>query len=111
MGSVVQYYRGESAAMLLEGYDNTKELPNEPHLVQNPPFSSNVSLDAWKCFDETIGDSIPLMQGEELPKWVIKVCVAAACVALLISAGALYLCIYFKRQRRQLRKAASNVSS
>ena len=60
--SVLQYYRGESAVVLLQGYDNTKEQPNSPNLVPNPPMSSNVSAEAWECLNVTIGESIPIMQ-------------------------------------------------
>ena len=67
--SVIQYYRGESAVVLLQGYDNTKVQPNSPNLVPNPPMSSNVSAEAWECLNVTIGESIPLMQTSSgLPK-------------------------------------------
>ena len=62
-GSVVQYYRGDSAAMVLEGYDNTKKLPHKHNLKRNPPLPPDV-LDTWTCFHKAIGDSIPLMHGK-----------------------------------------------
>ena len=85
--------------MLLEGYDNTKELPNEPHLTQNPPLSSDVNLDVWKCFDEAIGDSIPLMQGEKFPRWLIAVCVLSAIAGSVLSCWA--LCKLGQRKARR----------
>ena len=61
LGSVVQYYRGDSAAVLLRGYENAKESPSSPNLVPNPPFPQDASLAGWNCINKTIGESIPLM--------------------------------------------------
>ena len=61
LGSVVQYYRGDSAAVLLQGYENAKESPNSPNLVPNPPFPQGVSRNGWNCMNKSIGESIPLM--------------------------------------------------
>jgi len=59
--TVVQFYRGDSAAILLQGYDNTREMPGRPDLVPNPPFPSSVNMSTWTCLNYTIGESIPLM--------------------------------------------------
>ena len=61
--NAVQFYRGDSAAIFVPGYDNTKELPNDPKLVPNPPFPQDIRLDALTCSNSTIGESIPLMDG------------------------------------------------
>lgn len=61
LDTVVQFYRGDSAAMLLQGYDSTGELPGSPGLVPNPPFPSSVNTNTWACLNYTIGESIPLM--------------------------------------------------
>ena len=59
--TTVQFYRGDSAAILLQGYDSTRELPGSPALVPNPPFPSSVNMKTWACLNQTIGESIPLM--------------------------------------------------
>ena len=59
--TVVQFYRGDSAAILLQGYDNTREVPGSADSVPNPPFPSSVNMSTWGCLNYTIGESIPLM--------------------------------------------------
>lgn len=61
--NIFQFYRGDSAAVIIPGYDNTKELSDSPNLVPNPPLPSNFSSSDWVCLNETIGASIPLMHG------------------------------------------------
>lgn len=71
-GSVVQYYRGDTAAILLQGYEDAKEVPGSPNLVPNPPFPPNVNMAKWECLNSTIGESIPLMNGASgFPRWGI----------------------------------------
>ena len=64
--AIVQFYRGDTAAVFLLGYDNTVEPLNNPNLVPNPPFPPGMSADAWLSINETIGSSIPLMQTDSL---------------------------------------------
>lgn len=59
--TAVQFYRGDSAAILLQEYNNTKEIPGRQDLVPNPPFPSSVNMSTWACLNYTIGESIPLM--------------------------------------------------
>ena len=59
--TVVQFYRGDSAAILLQGYDNTREIPGRPDLVPNPQFPPSVNMSTWTCLNRTVGESIPLM--------------------------------------------------
>lgn len=58
--TIVQFYRGDSAAITLERYNNTGG-PGGSGLVPNPPFPSNVNASTWACLNYTIGESIPLM--------------------------------------------------
>ena len=71
--SIVQYYRGDSAAVFLQGYDNRMEQDDNPNLVPNPPFPQNVSMDAWGCLNSTIGRAIPLMRGADPPSPKAKI--------------------------------------
>ena len=98
-GNLLQYYRGDSAAILLEGYDNSKEPSDSPNLVPNPPFPLNVSVDAWSCLNQTIGASVPLMNtASGFPQWAIALIVVLSCVFLgLISLG---VWLYRKRRAR-----------
>lgn len=59
--SLVQLYRGDSAAVFLLGYNNTKESPGSPYVVPNPPFPPSVNMTTWVCLNLTIGESIPLL--------------------------------------------------
>jgi len=59
--TVVQFYRGDSAAIILQGYDNTREIPGSPGLIPNPPFPSSVNMSTWTCLNYTVGESIPLL--------------------------------------------------
>ena len=62
-GSVVQYYRGDSVAVTLQGYDNTKGLSDNKTLVPNPPFPGDAWRPMWYCINTTTKNSIPLMKG------------------------------------------------
>ena len=59
--TVVQFYRGDSAAILLQGYKNTGELPGRSDLAPNPPFPPSINMTTWACLNHTIGGAIPLM--------------------------------------------------
>lgn len=56
--TVVQYYRGDSAMILLQGYNNAQGNASLPF----PPFAQNATADAWGCLNPTIGRSIPLLE-------------------------------------------------
>jgi hypothetical protein len=72
LGSVYQYYRGDSAAMLIQGYDNTKGVP------------SDTLMTAWGCFNDTIGQSIPLMDTDNSKVATIAVAVTLVVIQLLL---------------------------
>jgi hypothetical protein len=73
--SVVQYYRGGTAAILLQGYDNSKESPSSSNPVPNPPFPPSINITSWECLNSTIGESLPLMNGGSgFPHWAIALC-------------------------------------
>lgn len=75
-GGVVQLYRGDSAAILLQGYDNTKELTGNSTPVPNPPLPPSINMSIWTCLNGTIGESIPLTSGtSSFPQWGIALCV------------------------------------
>lgn len=79
-GNVLQFYRGDSAAVLLQGYDNAMELPGSPNLVPNPPLPPDTIPIAWECLNRTIGASIPLMHARgamDIPEWGVAICVLA----------------------------------
>ena len=83
-GSVAQLYRGDTAALLIQGYDNTNEQRDNQTLVPNPPFPSNVSVGAWVCMNRTIGASIPLMHGGSPRRWVIPVIAVLSLLATIV---------------------------
>lgn len=83
-GSVVQYYRGESAAILLQGYENAKGMPGNPNLAPNPPFPPTVNMSMWVLLNSTVGESIPLLNpAPGFPSWAITVCVLFPIISLL----------------------------
>ena len=98
--NVVQFYRGDSAALLLQGYNNTEELLGHPHMIPNPQFPPGVGLDLVSCIDRTVDKSIPLMDGDGLPARD-KGAIAAAVVGfLLLSLCAIGWCCKKKHRRR-----------
>lgn len=89
-GSVVQFYRGDSAAILLQGYDDAKESPGYPSSIPNPPFPSSVNMTTWGCLNSTIGASIPLLNGPPgVPFWAILISVV---LPLFLIGFILYKC-------------------
>ena len=101
LGSVVQYYRGDSAAMVLQGYDDAMELPGWQDLMHNPPFPPHVSSPIWDCFNTSIGDAIPLVRGEIIPGWEIALSVVFSLLFLCLS-FLLWHCVlkyYYRRLR------------
>lgn len=99
-GSVVQSYRGYTAAMALQGYNNAQELPGNPNLVPNPPFPSNASWDNWECMNETIGAAIPLMEGYHVPWWTGLVA-AFSILVTCVFAGVFGTCWWKRRQKKK----------
>lgn len=99
-GSVVQLYRGATAAVLLQGYDDANEQLNNPNLVPNPPFSSDASMAVWSCLNTTIGASIPLREGARLKAWYIVVPVVLGISLLLF----LWWLLCKAKKKKQSRK-------
>ena len=60
-GNVVQLYRGDSAAILLRGYNTA-----------GPPLLQSIDTVTWTCLNLTIGESIPLVDSVNAPPlWAI----------------------------------------
>ncbi|KAI0071655.1 hypothetical protein K474DRAFT_1606564 [Panus rudis PR-1116 ss-1] len=60
---VVQYYRGSSVALTLDGYNDTTALqdkPTEPHV----PIPSWVDMVLLDCLNQTIGAAVPLVDAD-----------------------------------------------
>ena len=83
--SIVQFYRGDTAAIVLQGYDNTRELSDNPNLMQNPPFPPDAMADLWVTINTTIGASIPLMHGRSSHTVAIGVTVGVLVFVALLS--------------------------
>jgi len=64
----VQYYRASSAALMLEGYNNTAQLSDNTTL---PDISlpTNIDTNLLTCLNETIGAAIPLVDAAGLTAW------------------------------------------
>jgi hypothetical protein len=100
-GSVVQYYRGDSAAIVLRGYEDAKEMPGNLSMVPNPPFPPNINMSGWACLNSTVGGSIPLMHGGSgLPPYKIALCVVLPSSFVL---GICYYCIHKSIRNRTRR--------
>ena len=100
LGSVVQYYRGETAAIVLRGYENAKEMPGSPGLAPNPPFPPSINVTEWACLNATIGGSIPLMNGSShLAPW--KIVLAVVLPVLFVSGCCYCICFPKKKQKEQ----------
>ena len=80
--NLVQFYRGDSAAMFLQGYNNADEKPGGP--VPNPPLPSDATVYAWNCFNETIGKSIPLFENKASKGLAIGSGVGAAVLVIIV---------------------------
>ena len=63
LGNVLQYYRGDSAAVVFQDFDLVKELNSGKNLS----FPNSFTARSWKCMNSTIGSSIPLMHGAANP--------------------------------------------
>lgn len=70
LGNVLQYYRGDSAAVVFPGYGNTQGVP---YLTGSMPIPDS-RVDAWPCINSTIGQTIPLVDtGLPMPRWAFAV--------------------------------------
>lgn len=58
----VQYYRASSAALLLQGYNNTAELTDTQNQTDTP-LPSNINQAMLSCLNDTIGAAVPLVDG------------------------------------------------
>ena len=58
---VIQYYRASSAALTLDGYNDTSVFAGNG--TPSVPLPSNVDVALLNCLNLTIGESIPLMDG------------------------------------------------
>ena len=65
---VVQYYRASSAALALEGYNNTAQLSDDTSLPDTP-LPTNIDTDFLTCLNETIGAAIPLVDAANPTVW------------------------------------------
>lgn len=70
LGSVVQYYRGDTVAMILQGFEDAKQLPG------NPQFPPNMDMTTWECLNVTVGQSVPLTARHHPSKfwWIFLLC-------------------------------------
>ena len=65
---VVQYYRASSAALMLEGYNNTAQLSDNTSLP-DAPLPTNIDTNLLTCLNETIGAAIPLVDAASPTTW------------------------------------------
>jgi len=65
---VVQYYRASSAALMLEGYNNTAQLSDNTSLP-DAPLPTNIDTNLLTCLNETIGAAIPLVDAANPTAW------------------------------------------
>lgn len=68
----VQYYRASSAALLLEGYNNTAQLSDNTSLPDTP-LPTNIDTNLLNCLNQTIGAAIPLVDAANPVAWNIGV--------------------------------------
>ena len=65
---VVQYYRASSAALALEGYNNTAQLSDNTSLPDTP-LPTNIDMNLLTCLNETIGAAVPLVDAASPTVW------------------------------------------
>lgn len=58
---VIQYYRASSAALSLDGYNNTATYAVEG--TADTPLPDNVNQNLLTCLNSTIGSTLPLIDG------------------------------------------------
>lgn len=66
---VVQYYRGSSVALTLDGYNDTSAL-NENQTAPDVPIPSWVDATTLDCLNQTIGQAVPLIDSGALSRGV-----------------------------------------
>jgi len=59
--SVIQYYRASSVALVLDGYNNSATWANATDNAPNTPLPTNIDTTLQGCLNQTIGDSVPLV--------------------------------------------------
>ena len=91
--SVVQSYRGYTAVIVFQGYEDLKELPD------NSPFPPGINVKTWTCLNNTIGDSIPLMSNPPQHHSHFSDVAILAIVFFLISLAVVF-CINAKKIKR-----------
>lgn len=64
----VQYYRASSAALALEGYNNTAQLSDDTSLPDTP-LPTNIDTNLLTCLNETIGAAVPLVDAANPTAW------------------------------------------
>ncbi|KAF9652774.1 hypothetical protein BDM02DRAFT_2574042 [Thelephora ganbajun] len=64
----VQYYRSSSAALMLEGYNNTGQLSDDTSLPDTP-LPTDIDTDLLTCLNETIGAALPLVDAANPTTW------------------------------------------
>jgi len=64
----VQYYRASSAALMLEGYNNTAQLSDNTSLPDTP-LPTNIDMNLLMCLNYTIGAAIPLVDAANPTAW------------------------------------------
>lgn len=64
----VQYYRASSAALMLDGYNNTAQLSDDTSLP-DVPLPSNIDMNLLACLNDTIGAAIPLVDAASPTAW------------------------------------------
>ena len=64
----VQYYRASSAALMLEGYNNTGQLSDDTSLPDTP-LPTNIDMNLLACLNQTIGIALPLVDAANPTTW------------------------------------------
>lgn len=62
---VVQYYRASTAALALEGYNNTAIL-SEDGGAPDVPLPTDINTELLNCLNRTLGEAIPLEENAAL---------------------------------------------
>ena len=64
----IQYYRASSAALMLEGYNNTAQLSDDTSLP-DAPLPASIDMNLLACLNETIGAALPLVDAAYSTMW------------------------------------------
>ncbi|KAJ2989072.1 hypothetical protein NUW54_g8904 [Trametes sanguinea] len=60
----IQYYRGSSVVLTLDGYNDTSALADNSS-APAPPIPSNIDMTLLNCLNQTIGAAVPLFDDSE----------------------------------------------